>query len=96
MAHYIQYKPLGESSVLKDYIEVGSVITLDVIEEGNGAKDTIEFRVTRCADLGSETRLIHGGLLHVSDYWQVEITLHPETPKEDTVKVFLQAPPNYR
>lgn len=54
----------------------------------------LPFRVTRDAYLGSNWRWIYGALIVPDDrYYQVEIRLNLKNPAEDTIEVFLKAPP---
>ena len=54
----------------------------------------LPFRVTRDAYLGSNWRWIYGAVNVPDDrYYQVEIRLNLKNPAEDTIEVFLKAPP---
>ena len=54
----------------------------------------LPFRVTRDAYLGTSWRWIYGAIDVPDDrYFQVEIRLNLKNPAEDTIEVFLQAPP---
>lgn len=84
----------NDRSVLKG-ARVGSKSAVNVKDE-QGEAITIAFRVTRNAHLGKKTQWIYGKVLDApeGEYHQIELKLHKEDPKMDTVEVFLQAPPS--
>lgn len=77
-----------------DNVEVGSEVSLYAKDE-RGKSIIIKFRITRNAHLGERARWIYGMVLDVSDdeYYQIELRLHKDSPKMDTIQVFIQAPP---
>ena len=77
-----------------DDVEVGSEVSLCAKDE-RGKKITIQFRITRNVHLGERVRWIYGMVLDDSDdeYYQIELRLHKDSPKMDTIQVFIQAPP---
>ena len=77
-------------------IKIDSKVQLWVKNQKN-ENYILPFRVTRDAYLGSNWRWIYGAV-DVPDesddrYFQVEIRLNLKNPAEDTIEVFLQAPP---
>jgi hypothetical protein len=84
----------NDRSILKG-AKVGSKSAVNVKDE-QGEAITIAFRVTRNAHLGKKTQWIYGKVLDApeGEYHQIELKLHKEDPKMDTIEVFLQAPPS--
>ena len=76
-------------------IKVGSIVVMEVENDQNEAM-ILQFRVTRDAHLGRWQRWIYGKLQDApaGEYHQVEIRLHKNEPKSDTIAVFPQAPPS--
>ncbi len=75
--------------------KVGAKVSI-IVRDEQGEAITIPFRVTRNAHLGKKSQWIYGKVLDAPDgeYHQIELKLHKEEPKTDTVEVFLQAPPS--
>ena len=91
-----------DRSSLRD-IKIDSEVRLWVKNQKNEYY-ILPFRVTRDAYLGTSWRWIYGavivpddryGAVNVPDdrYYQVEIRLNLKNPAEDTIEVFLKAPP---
>ena len=75
-------------------IEFGMAMEITVKDQ-EGSIVTIPFRVIRNTFLGSYVRKIHGEVLETEDdlYRQIEIRLNFLDPSNDTIGVYLQAPP---
>ena len=91
---YYPFSFIDEDRSIFDHIESDMEVSL-ALRDKNGEKVTISFRVTRNAFLGSYCRRIHGEVLGVGDglYREIQIKLNSRYPEDDTVEVFLQAPP---
>ena len=89
------YSFMGNDRTTLKRAKVGSNKEI-IVKNEQGEAITIPFRVTRNAHLGKKTQWIYGKVLDAPDgeYHQIELKLHKEEPKNDTVEVFLQAPPS--
>ena len=85
---------MDDDRALLDNVEVGSEVSLYAKDE-RGKSIIIKFRITRNVHLGERVRWIYGMVLDDSDdeYYQIELRLHKDSPKMDTIQVFIQAPP---
>ena len=82
--------PDDDRSSLND-VKIGSVVTL-VVNDKNGDKKELKFRVTRNTYIGME-HWVYGQVVSSGDvYLQVEIKIR-ENSSRDTIEVFPQAPP---
>lgn len=77
-----------------DDLEYGSVVEISV-KDAAGNVVAITFSTTRNAFLGTYHRRIHGEVLGTEDglYREIQIRLNKSDPRDDTIGVFLQAPP---
>ena len=75
-------------------VKFKSKASIRVMDEENEMVK-ISFIVTRDAYLGKNYRWIYGKVLNQLEdrYYQIEFKLNLNDPEEDTVEVFLQAPP---